>query len=64
MSRFAAIVSLCKPRAAGIGLQRQFLVPQAIEEPSLADPHPVWSEERSGRPEIPERRDGPRFCLC
>src|SRR5262249_22683489 len=57
-------VRLCKPRAAGIELQRQSLVLPAIAEQSLAGPHTVLSGARSGHPEIPTHRDAPRPCLC
>jgi len=53
-------VRLCKPRAAGIGLQRQSLVLPAIAEQSPAGPHTELSGARSGHREIPTYRDALR----
>src|SRR5262249_53170154 len=57
-------VRLCKPRAAGIELQRQSLVPPAIAERSLAGPHTELSGARFGHREIPTHRDAPQPFLC
>src|SRR5262249_33332566 len=57
-------VRLCKPRATGIGLQRQFLVLPAVAEPWPAGPHTELSGAGSGHPEIPTHHDALQLCLC
>jgi hypothetical protein len=57
-------VRLCKPRAAGIEIQRQPLVLPAIAERSLAGPHAGMSGARSGHPQILAHRDEQRPFLC
>jgi hypothetical protein len=57
-------VRLCRPRAAGVELQRQSLVLPAIAEPLLAGLHTVLSAARYGHPEIPMHRDAPQPSPC
>jgi hypothetical protein len=57
-------VRRCKPRAAGIEIQRQSLVLPAIAERSLAGPHAGMSGARSGHPQILGHRDEQRPFLC